>query len=92
MDKDHSRNRSPHFLCVSVTASEDGSAIILNSAPSDTPIILKKSQKVVDTEKRVGRRNSEEPNVDDGPLGKTLCYNIIDPSSHSIFKILQPER
>ncbi|KAK4754953.1 hypothetical protein SAY87_008710 [Trapa incisa] len=72
VDKDHSRNRSPHFLCVSVTASKDGSAIILNDAPSETPIILKRSQKVVDTENSISLRNSEELNMDDEPLA--LCY------------------
>lgn len=79
MDKDHSRNRSPHFLCASITASEDGSAVILNSAPSDTPIIQKKSHKVVDTEKRGNRRNLEDPVVDEVPLGKNFATVQLSP-------------
>ena len=41
MDKDPSRNRTPHFLCGSLT--EEESAIIINTPVPNTPFPLKKS-------------------------------------------------
>uniref|UniRef100_A0A2N9GY86 Uncharacterized protein n=1 Tax=Fagus sylvatica TaxID=28930 RepID=A0A2N9GY86_FAGSY len=41
VDKDHSRNRTPHFLCGSLT--EEESAITINTPLPNTPCPLKKS-------------------------------------------------
>ncbi|XP_062082661.1 uncharacterized protein LOC133788977 [Humulus lupulus] len=43
VDKDHSRNRAPHFLCGSLT--EDESIVTINTVIPDTPVpvLLKKS-------------------------------------------------
>ncbi|PKI79404.1 uncharacterized protein LOC116195821 isoform X1 [Punica granatum] len=72
--KSHSRYRSPHLLCVSVTVAEDDSTIILNSAPSSTPITLKKTNNVVDPEEKVNRREkSKGLDSDDAPLA--LSYD-----------------
>lgn len=86
VDKDPSRHRAPHFLCVSV--AEEGSAIVLNMSPSDTPVTLGKQLKGTPSsthemlsaspEVEEAMENEEEgPTPDDQILA--LCYGD-DPS------------
>ncbi|KAF8041893.1 hypothetical protein BT93_A0482 [Corymbia citriodora subsp. variegata] len=86
VDKDPARHRAPHFLCASVV--EEGSAVVLNMSPSDTPVTLGKQLKGTPSSKREmlsaspeveeAMENEEEgPTPDDQTLA--LCYGD-DPS------------
>ncbi|KAG7961349.1 hypothetical protein I3843_09G010800 [Carya illinoinensis] len=91
VDKDHSRNRTPHFLCGSLT--EEESAITINTPVPNSPFPLKKSlNKSGDTPVSM-REFSLEPRVKtasdkvaNGPSTDAqtlaLCYGD-DPSTES---------
>ncbi|KAG2686544.1 hypothetical protein I3760_09G010400 [Carya illinoinensis] len=91
VDKDHSRNRTPHFLCGSLTKEE--SAITINTPVPNSPFPLKKSlNKSGDTPVSM-REFSLEPRVKtasdkvaNGPSTDAqtlaLCYGD-DPSTES---------
>ncbi|XP_059462909.1 uncharacterized protein LOC132191818 isoform X2 [Corylus avellana] len=84
VEKDHSRNRTPHFLCGSLT--EEESTIAINTPVPNTPFPLKKSlNKSVDTSvslrefslgprqvKKASDKMAKNPSTDAQTLA--LCY------------------
>jgi general transcription factor 3C polypeptide 2 len=82
VDNDHSRNRTPHFLCGSLT--EEESTIAINTPVPNTPFPLKKSlNKSVDTSvslrefslerrqvKKASDKMAKSPSTDAQTLGK----------------------
>lgn len=82
MDKDHLRNRTPHFLCGSLT--EEESTVAINTPVPNTPFPLKKSlNKSVDTSvslrefslgsrqvKKASDKMAKSPSTDAQTVGK----------------------
>jgi hypothetical protein len=82
VDKDHLRNRTPHFLCGSLT--EEESTVAINTPVPNTPFPLKKSlNKSVDTSvslrefslgsrqvKKASDKMAKSPSTDAQTVGK----------------------